>query len=85
MFIAEPANIGSPVLTSSTAKIFSPCITPTSDNSTPPLPRVRPDARDTIELLDMGRLFSGPYLCDRVNHEYTGNSFETSYTLMGPA
>jgi hypothetical protein len=49
--------------------------------SIPPLPRVRPDVRDTIELLNLGQLFSGPYLCDRVNHEFSGSGFTTNYTL----
>lgn len=49
--------------------------------SVPPLPGLRPDVRNTIELLEMGKLFSGPYLCDKVRHEHTGNSFVTEYNL----
>lgn len=49
--------------------------------SIPPLPGVRPDVRNTIELLNLGKLFSGPYLCDKVRHEHTGSSFVTEYTL----
>lgn len=49
--------------------------------SVPPLPGVRPDVRNTIELQNLGKLFSGPYLCDKVRHEHTGNSFVTEYNL----
>jgi hypothetical protein len=49
--------------------------------SVPPLPGLRPDVRNTIELLNMGILFSGPYLCDKVKHEHTGSSFTTEYNL----
>jgi len=49
--------------------------------SIPPLPGVRPDARDTIEIQNVGRLFSGPYLCDKVKHTLTGSEFYTDYTL----
>lgn len=49
--------------------------------SIPPLPKLRPDARDTIELIKVGKLFSGPYLCDRVRHTLTGSEFQTEYTL----
>ncbi|HXG23679.1 MAG TPA: hypothetical protein VNJ09_03920 [Chthonomonadales bacterium] len=49
--------------------------------SIPPLPRLRPDVRNTIALENLGKLFSGPYLCDKVWHELTGNNFATEYTL----
>jgi hypothetical protein len=38
----------------------------------------RPDVRDTIEVLNVGLLFSGEYLCDRVAHSLTPGSFVTS-------
>ena len=49
--------------------------------SVPPLPVVRPDARDTIAVAEMGLLFSGAYLCDKVMHDLNGSSFVTEYTL----
>ena len=49
--------------------------------SIPPLPGVRPDIRNTIELQELGKLFSGPYLCDKVRHEHSGSSFQTEYSL----
>jgi hypothetical protein len=49
--------------------------------SVPQLPGLRPDVRDTIELENVGELFSGPYLCDKVRHEHTGSAFKTDYTL----
>lgn len=47
----------------------------------PPLPGVRPDVRNTIALENLGQLFSGPYLCDKVRHEHTSDSFSTHYNL----
>ncbi|MGA9774010.1 MAG: hypothetical protein WBV94_33575 [Blastocatellia bacterium] len=49
--------------------------------SIPPLPGLRPDVRNTIMLENVGLLFSGPYLCDKVRHEHSGNSFVTYYDL----
>lgn len=49
--------------------------------SIPPLPSVRPDVRDTIALEDVGLLFSGPYLCDKVTHDHTATGFATQYSL----
>ena len=50
--------------------------------SIPPLPVLRPDVRNTIELLEVGKLFSGPYLCDRVRHTLSGGgAFATEYEL----
>jgi phage protein D len=49
--------------------------------SIPPLPSVRPDVRDTIALENVGKLFSGPYLCDKVTHDLTGQGFATQYSL----
>lgn len=49
--------------------------------SVPPLPGIRPDVRNTIGLENMGKHFSGLYICDRVRHELTGNAFATDYTL----
>jgi phage protein D len=49
--------------------------------SIPPLPGVRPDVRDTITLENLSALFSGPYLCDKVIHDLTGQSFSTQYSL----
>ena len=49
--------------------------------SIPPLPGVRPDNRDTIALANMGKLFSGPYLIDKVTHDLTAQGFVTDYSL----
>lgn len=49
--------------------------------SIPPLPNVRPDVRDTIALENVGALFSGPYLCDKVIHDLTGQGFATQFSL----
>lgn len=49
--------------------------------SIPPLPGVRPDFRDTIAIENVGKLFSGPYLVDKVTHDLTGNDFVTEYQL----
>lgn len=47
----------------------------------PPLPGVRPDFRDTIQLEEFGKLFSGPYIVDQVRHDHSGNDFVTEYQL----
>jgi phage protein D len=50
--------------------------------SIPPLPGLRPDVRNTIQLENLGKLFSGPYLCDKVKHEHDGGGkFDTEYDL----
>ncbi|HEX8090486.1 MAG TPA: hypothetical protein VF762_16625 [Blastocatellia bacterium] len=49
--------------------------------SIPPLPGVRPDVRNTIEMQGLGELFSGLYLCDKVRHEHGGGTFVTEYNL----
>jgi hypothetical protein len=49
--------------------------------SIPPLPRLRPDVRNTIAIEEVGKLFSGPYLCDKVRHEHGGDTFVTEYNL----
>lgn len=49
--------------------------------SIPPLPGVRPDFRDTIVLQQFGKLFSGPYLVDKVSHDHSANDFITEYQL----
>jgi phage protein D len=50
--------------------------------SIPPLPGLRPDVRNTIQLENLGKLFSGPYLCDKVTHEHVGDGhFKTEYDL----
>lgn len=46
-----------------------------------PLPKVRPDVRNTIALLEMGNLFSGDYLADKVSHEFAPGHLSTSYDL----
>jgi phage protein D len=54
-----------------------------------PLPDVRPDVRNTIALLEMGKLFSagpgsngaGGYLADKVSHEFAPGHLTTSYDL----
>ncbi len=43
--------------------------------------QTRPDARDTIQLLNFGKLFSGHYICDSVTHDFTPGSFSTEYNL----
>jgi len=52
-----------------------------SARSVPPLPQIRPDNRDTIALLNCGKLFSGSYLIDKIMHDHQGNGFVTEYTL----
>lgn len=49
--------------------------------SIPPLPEVRPDARDTVRLMEVGKLFSGRYLIDKVRYTLSGNEFTAEYTL----
>ena len=46
-----------------------------------PLPGLRPDARDTIMLKEVGKLFSGPYIADRVRHDGTAEAFVCEYML----
>ena len=46
-----------------------------------PLPGVRPDVRNTIALENVGKLFSGPYLCDKVTHTHTPGELHTEYNL----
>jgi len=41
----------------------------------------RDDVRDTIRILEMGKLFSGDYLADRVTHEFSAGRLTTSYEL----
>jgi len=49
--------------------------------SVPPLPKIRPDNRDTIALQNIGNLFSGSYLIDKVKHDGVAAGFTTDYTL----
>jgi hypothetical protein len=46
-----------------------------------PLPKVRPDVRDTVRLRELGLLFSGKYLADKVSHEFAPGRLNTSYDL----
>ena len=46
-----------------------------------PLPGLRPDARDTVVLRNVGALFSGPYLADRVRHDGTAQALVCEYML----
>jgi phage protein D len=41
----------------------------------------RPDVRETVAITDLGKLFSGNYLCDRVAHEYRPGELSTSLDL----
>jgi hypothetical protein len=41
----------------------------------------RDDVRDTIRILEMGKLFSGDYLADRVTHDFTPGRLTTGYEL----
>lgn len=41
----------------------------------------RDDVRDTIRVVEMGKLFSGDYLADRVSHEFSPGRLTTSYEL----
>jgi len=52
-----------------------------SVRSAPTIPLVRPDVRDTIALENIGKLFSGGYLVDKITHDLTGNGFVTEYSL----
>ncbi len=45
------------------------------------LPKVRPDVRDTVRLKNLGLLFSGKYLADKVSHEFAPGRLNTSYDL----
>jgi len=49
--------------------------------SVPTLPIVRPDVRDTIAVLNIGKLFSGSYLVDKISHDLTATGFVTDYSL----
>jgi hypothetical protein len=49
--------------------------------SIPPLDNVRPDVRDTVRLVNVGKLFSGLYICDKVTHELNAEGFATNYDL----
>ncbi len=46
-----------------------------------PLPKVRPDVRDTVRLKELGLLFSGKYLADKVSHEFAPGRLNTGYDL----
>ena len=46
-----------------------------------PLPKLRPDVRDTVRLKELGLLFSGKYLTDKVRHEFAPGRLSTSYDL----
>ena len=46
-----------------------------------PLPSARPDVGDTIELANVGLLFSGKYVADQVNHDLSPGRLITSYEL----
>lgn len=41
----------------------------------------RPDIRDTVEILNVGKLFSNRYLCDRVMHSFRGGELRTTLDL----
>jgi phage protein D len=56
-----------------------------SVESVPQLKNVRADVRDTIQLLKLGKLFSGLYLCDRVTHALDASSFRTTFNLYRDA
>jgi len=45
------------------------------------LPALRPDVRDTIRLMEVGKLFSGDYLADRVVHEFGPGKLSTTFEL----
>lgn len=51
----------------------------------PALNEVRPDVRDTLQLKEVGKLFSGLYLCDRLTHTLGSSDFSTSYELYRDA
>lgn len=40
-----------------------------------------PDVRDTVEILNVGDLFSGLYLCDRVAHSFAPGQLQTDLSL----
>jgi hypothetical protein len=42
---------------------------------------VRADVRDTVELQDWGRLFSGKYLCDSVDYDFSPGVLDVTYDL----
>jgi phage protein D len=44
-------------------------------------PAFRPDVRDTIRLAEMGKLFSGDYLADKVTHEFASGRLSTMFEL----
>lgn len=41
----------------------------------------RPDVRETVAITDLGKLFSGKYLCARVAHEYRPGELSTALDL----
>lgn len=45
------------------------------------LPDTRVDVRDTLQILEVGRLFSGAYLADKVAHELSPGRLTSSYEL----
>lgn len=50
-----------------------------------PLPNKRIDVRETVLLKNVGKLFSGKYLTDRISHELTPGSLVTNYELYRDA
>ena len=44
-------------------------------------PATRPDVRNTIRLLEVGKIFSGDYIANKVTHEFTPGHLITSYEL----
>lgn len=51
----------------------------------PTLNTTRADVRDTIRLQEVGRLFSGDYLVDRVSHNLSAQGFTSAYELYRDA
>ncbi|MDX6692635.1 MAG: Phage tail baseplate hub [Blastocatellia bacterium] len=41
----------------------------------------RADVRDTAQLTEMGKLFSGLYLCDSANYDFSARGLNTTYDL----
>jgi len=41
----------------------------------------RPDVRDTVKILHLGKLFSGLYLCDTVSHSFRPGELKTNLEL----
>jgi hypothetical protein len=47
----------------------------------PDFKKARPDIRDTVQILNIGKFFSGEYICDQVNHSFAPGQLQTTLEL----